>query len=132
MDLVIRHVKEQDHEAVHETLTSPHVLSGSMRVPLAPLQQTRERLNPARGISQLVAEAEDRVVGFGELIPSPDEPRHRHAGEINMVASKTSAIIASHGVAGRAGSAWTPKRSRASGAMSGGGARGPRRGGGRR
>jgi hypothetical protein len=38
MDLVIRHVKEQDHEAVHETLTSPHVLSGSMRVPFAPLQ----------------------------------------------------------------------------------------------
>jgi RimJ/RimL family protein N-acetyltransferase len=26
MDLVIRHVKEQDHEAVHEILTSPHVL----------------------------------------------------------------------------------------------------------
>jgi L-phenylalanine/L-methionine N-acetyltransferase len=68
MDLVIRHVKEQDHEAVHEILTSPHVLSGSMRVPFAPLQQTRERLTPTRGIYQLVAEAEDRVVGFGELI----------------------------------------------------------------
>ena len=40
MDLVIRHVKEQDHEAVHEILTSPHVLSGSMRVLFAPLQQT--------------------------------------------------------------------------------------------
>jgi L-phenylalanine/L-methionine N-acetyltransferase len=87
MDLVIRHVKEQDHEAVHEILTSPHVLSGSMRVPFAPLQQTRERLTPTRGIYQLVAEAEDRVVGFGELITYPDEPRHRHAGEINMVAT---------------------------------------------
>jgi hypothetical protein len=49
MDLVIRHVKEQDHEAVHEILTSPHVLSGSMRVPFAPLQQTRERLTPRAG-----------------------------------------------------------------------------------
>ena len=74
MDLVIRHVKEPDHEAVHEILTSPHVLSGSMRVPFAPLQETRERLTPTRGIYQLVAEAEDRVVGFGELITYPDEP----------------------------------------------------------
>jgi L-phenylalanine/L-methionine N-acetyltransferase len=35
----------------------------------------------------LVAEAEERVVGLGELITYPDEPRHRHAGEINMVAT---------------------------------------------
>jgi hypothetical protein len=35
MDLVIRHVNEQDLEAVHEILTSPHVLGGSMRVPFA-------------------------------------------------------------------------------------------------
>jgi L-phenylalanine/L-methionine N-acetyltransferase len=87
MDLVIRHVNEQDHEAVHEILISPHVLSGPMRVPFAPLQQTRERLTPTRGIYQLVAVAENRVVGFGELITYPDEPRHRHAGEINMVAT---------------------------------------------
>ena len=87
MDLVIRHVNEQDLEAVHEILTSPHVLGGPMRVPFAPLRQTRERLTPTRGIYQLVAEAEDRVVGFGELITYPDEPRHRHAGEINMVAT---------------------------------------------
>jgi hypothetical protein len=40
MDLVIRPVSEQDYEAVHEILTSPHVVGGSMRVPLAPLQQT--------------------------------------------------------------------------------------------
>jgi putative acetyltransferase len=87
MDLVIRHVNERDHEAVHEILTSPQVVSGSMRVPFAPPQQTRERLTPARGIYQLVAEADGRVVGFGELITYPDEPRHRHAGEINMVAT---------------------------------------------
>jgi putative acetyltransferase len=87
MDLVIRAVAEQDHGAIHEILTSPHVVGGSMRVPLAPLQQTRERLTPARGTYQLVAEADDRVVGFGELITYPDEPRHRHVGELNMVAT---------------------------------------------
>jgi hypothetical protein len=41
MDLVIRHVTDEDVEAVHEILTSPHVVSGSMRVPLSPLRQTR-------------------------------------------------------------------------------------------
>jgi L-phenylalanine/L-methionine N-acetyltransferase len=87
MDLVIRPVSEQDHEAIHEILTGPHVVGGSMRVPLAPLQQTRERVTPGRGTYQLVAETEDRVVGFGELITYPDEPRHRHVGEINMVAT---------------------------------------------
>ena len=50
MDLAIRHVTERDHEAVHEILTSPHVVAGSMRVPLSPLQQTRERLAPT-GVS---------------------------------------------------------------------------------
>lgn len=65
MDLVIRHVAEEDVAAVHEILTSPHVVGGSMRVPLAPLRQTRERLAPARGVYQLVAEAEGPVAtGF--------------------------------------------------------------------
>jgi putative acetyltransferase len=62
------------------------VVAGSLRVPLAPLQQTRERLTPTRGIYQLVAEAEGRVVGFGELITS-DDPRERHVGDVNMVAT---------------------------------------------
>jgi L-phenylalanine/L-methionine N-acetyltransferase len=55
LDLVVRHVADGDVEAVHEILTSPHVVSGSMRVPLAPPRQTRERLTPARGVYQLVA-----------------------------------------------------------------------------
>jgi putative acetyltransferase len=87
MDVVIRPVAEPDHEAIHEILISPHVVEGSMRVPYAPFQQTRERLTPTRGTYQLVAEAEGQVVGFGELITYPDEPRHRHVGEINMVAT---------------------------------------------
>jgi putative acetyltransferase len=87
MDLVFRPVSEQDDEAIHEILTSPHVVGGSMRVPLAPLQQTRGRLTPGRGTNQLVAETEGRIVGFGELITYPDEPRHRHVGEINMIAT---------------------------------------------
>jgi len=87
MNLNIRAVGEQDHQAVHEILTSPHVLAGTMRLPLAPLQRTRERLTPPPGTYQIVAETEGRVVGFGELVTYPDEPRHRHVGEINLVAT---------------------------------------------
>jgi putative acetyltransferase len=87
MELTIRGVEERDTEAVHAILTSDHVIAGSMRVPHARLAQTSERLTPRLGLYQLVAEDDGRVVGFAELITQPDEPRHAHNGEINMVAA---------------------------------------------
>jgi putative acetyltransferase len=82
----------EDHRAVHEILMSPHVLLGTMRVPLSPVEQTRERLSPRRGVIQLVAEAAGEIVGFAELVTYPDEPRARHAGEINLVAVRASSL----------------------------------------
>jgi putative acetyltransferase len=87
MEPVIRAAGEGDVAAVHENLISPHVVAGSMRVPLAPLQHTRDRLAPQPGVYQLVAVADERVVGFGELVTHPLEPRHRHVGEVNLVAT---------------------------------------------
>ena len=87
IEVRIRAVSDADHEAIHEILMSPHVLAGTMRVPHSPLGETRERLSPPPGTYHLVAESERRVVGFGELITYPDQPRHRHVGEINMVAT---------------------------------------------
>ncbi len=87
MNLEVRAVDDGDVEAIHEILMSPHVIAGSMRVPLGPVSGTRERLQPPPGVHQLAAVAEDRVVGFAELITYPEEPRHRHAGEINMIAT---------------------------------------------
>src|SRR3712207_2861762 len=86
MDVNIRSVEERDQEAIHGILTSPHVLAGSMRMPLAPLAVTRDRLAPRSGSYQLVAESGARVAGFAELITQPDEGRYRHVGEINLVA----------------------------------------------
>src|SRR5687768_7475724 len=83
----IREVDERDHAAIHQILMSPHVLAGSMRVPFSRVEQTRERLAFHRGTYQLVAEVQQQVVGFGELVTYPDEPRHRHVGEINLVAT---------------------------------------------
>jgi putative acetyltransferase len=90
MELTIRAASVDDHPAVHEILMSSHVLRGTMRVPWSPAEQTHERLSPARGVVQLVAEAAGEVVGFAEMITHPDEPRARHAGEINLVAVRES------------------------------------------
>ncbi|MDQ2675859.1 MAG: GNAT family N-acetyltransferase [Actinomycetota bacterium] len=85
---VIRAVAEGDVEAVHEILFSPHVVAGSMRVPFSGIQVTRERLASKPGVYQLVAEIEGQVVGFAELLTEPDEPRQRHVGDLNMVATQ--------------------------------------------
>ena len=90
MELTIRPASVDDHLSVHEILMSPHVLRGTMRVPQSPVEQTRERLTPARGVIQLVAEDAGEIVGFAELITHPDDPRERHAGEINLVAVRES------------------------------------------
>ena len=86
MKLTIRPASADEYPAVHEILMSPHVLRGTMRVLQSPPEQTRERLTPSRGVIQLVAEAAGEIVGFAELITHPDDPRARHAGEINLVA----------------------------------------------
>ena len=92
MELTIRPASVDDHPVVHEILMSPHVLRDTMRVPLSRMEHTRERLSPTRGVIQVIAEAAGEVVGFAELITYPDEPRARHAGEINLVAVRASCL----------------------------------------
>ena len=85
---VVREVRETDQGEVHDILMSPHVLAGSMRVPHSRLEMTRARLNQGAGVHQVVAEVDGHVIGFGELITEPDEPRQSHVGDINMVATR--------------------------------------------
>ncbi len=58
-----------------------------MRLPFESLEYTQSRLAPAEGVITLAALAEDQVVGFAELITHPKVPRHRHAAEVNMIAT---------------------------------------------
>lgn len=85
MGYSIRHVQDGDHHAVHEIFLSPHVVTGTMRLPIQRLDETRKRLEPSDGIIAMVALDGERVVGFAELYTFPDVPRHRHAGEVNMI-----------------------------------------------
>ena len=86
MEITIRHIKpEEDVEAVHEIFSSPSVIHGTMRLPFAALDYTRQRLAPSEGVIRLVALIDEEIVGFSELITYPNVPRHRHVGEINMI-----------------------------------------------
>ena len=66
MDLVIRHVTERDLEAVHEILTSPHVVAGSLRVPFAPLQ--RPSGTPCRDVNMVATHADWIGKGVGRAL----------------------------------------------------------------
>jgi L-phenylalanine/L-methionine N-acetyltransferase len=82
----IRALAVHDHEAIHEILVSRPVIEGTMRVPHAAVRETVERLAARDGVYHLVADLDGNVAGVLELITWPTEPRHRHVGEINLVA----------------------------------------------
>jgi putative acetyltransferase len=84
---IVRAITERDHASVHEILTSPEVIDGTMRVPHAAVHETVDRVTPRAGTYHLVAEIDGRVVGLAELITFPGEPRHRHVGEVNLIAT---------------------------------------------
>ncbi len=88
MTFDIRHVEPDDAKAVHGILTSPHVVDGTMRLPVAALAATQQRIAHEDGRYKLVAVEDGTVVGFSELITHPDAPRHSHAGDINIIVSR--------------------------------------------
>jgi putative acetyltransferase len=87
MTLKIRHVAEADVGAVHAILQAEHVVRGTMRLRYSDLDFARQRIKPVDGTMKLVATFDDAVAGYSELVTHPDLPRHRHAGEINLVAT---------------------------------------------
>ena len=89
-DITIRHVREGDAEAIHAILEAPHVVRGTMRLPFLSIEAARERIGAKEGIIKLVAVDGTEVAGYCELVTEPNQPRHRHAGEINMIATHPS------------------------------------------
>lgn len=85
----IRQTEPDDAAAIHAMLTSPHVVDGTMRLPFASFASSVGRIEPRDGRYQLTALDDHEVVGFGELLTHPDVPRHAHAGEINMILTRS-------------------------------------------
>jgi len=87
MSISVRHVEEKDATGVQQILVSEHVVQGTMRLPYSGLEYAAQRIKPHEGEYKLVATSGESVVGYCELITHPDQPRRRHAGEINLVAT---------------------------------------------
>jgi putative acetyltransferase len=85
MEISIRHAEDRDAASVHDIMVSSHVVAGSMRLPYQPLSYVQKRLATENGVYKLVAVCGEEVVGYCELVTHPDNPRHAHAGEINMI-----------------------------------------------
>lgn len=88
MELETRHAEPSDTLEIHDILTSPHVLEGSMRLKFMPRALTEERLSARPGRYQIVAVAEGQVAGFLELVGHPENPRWAHSAEINLIATR--------------------------------------------
>jgi putative acetyltransferase len=85
MEIAVRHAVAEDAAAVHRIFLQDHVLAGTQRLPFAAPDYMQKRIAAEPGVIKLVAEIEGEVVAFAELITFPDNPRHRHAGEVNMI-----------------------------------------------
>jgi putative acetyltransferase len=86
MKIAIRRLISEDVEAVHHIFASRSVIQGTMRLPYPSLAYTQQRLEPSEAVTKLVATLDDQVIGYAELVTYPNEPRHRHVGDVNIIA----------------------------------------------
>jgi putative acetyltransferase len=83
----IRHVAPEDAGRIADILQAPHVVRGTMRLPYQSPASVAARISDDPGAYKLVAVVDGMVAGYAELVIQPDLPRHRHAGELNMIAT---------------------------------------------
>lgn len=92
MSVTVRPLEDDDIEAVASIFGEQSVIDGTMRLPHASLDATRERLAHRDGAIRLVAVDDARcIVGFAELETYPHTPRHRHAADLQLLAVRESA-----------------------------------------
>lgn len=83
--LKIRRAEPDDSSAVYEMFSSPKVYEGTLQLPHPSLEQWRQRLaEPPEGTYNLVAVADDRVVGMVSVHTFPGRARRRHAGALGI------------------------------------------------
>ncbi len=97
MSITIRHQEELDIVSIASLFAERSVIDGTMRLPNASLEATRQRLKPAEGMIRLVAVDDElpeghpeAVIGFAELETYPSVPRHRHAADLHLIAVRES------------------------------------------
>ena len=81
----IRHAEPDDYEAIHQILSGPRAIEGTLQLPLQSAEKRRQWLSEMpEGFHHLVACVEDELVGSLSLRAFPTLWRRRHVGEIGM------------------------------------------------
>lgn len=84
--LQMRRAEPDDSSALYEMFSSPEVFGSTLQLPYPSRERWRRRLaEPGDGTYDLVAVADDRVVGMVSVHTFPDRPRRRHVGAIDIV-----------------------------------------------
>jgi putative acetyltransferase len=81
----VRHAEPDDAKAIHQILTGPQAIAGTMQLPLQSVEGLRKRFfsETCEGLYHLVGCTDEEVVGHLGL-ETFTRPRRRHVGEIGM------------------------------------------------
>ena len=81
----IRRAEPSDAEGMRQIFSSPNAIRGTLQLPYPSTENWRKRLaEPVDGSFNLLACAENEVVGQLGLFTFPNHPRRRHVGQIGM------------------------------------------------
>ncbi len=88
--IAVRQLSESDFAPVRDMFDDWDFLAGTMRLPHPTLEDVRKRLSPRDGVYRWAADVEDDFAGLLEMETYPDVPRHRHAGDVHLIATHPS------------------------------------------
>ena len=85
INFTVRRAEPDDYKSMHQVWAGPKAVWGTLQLPFPSAELWRKRLaEPPEGTFNLVACAENEIVGQLGLYTFPNHPRRRHAGQIGM------------------------------------------------
>ncbi len=85
VNYIIRRAEASDAEAMQKIFSGPKAIRGTLQLPYPSLDRWRKRLaEPPDGSFNLLACADNEVVGQLGLFTLPQNPRRRHVGQLGM------------------------------------------------
>jgi L-phenylalanine/L-methionine N-acetyltransferase len=85
INFTVRRAEPDDYKSIHQIFTGPKAVWGTLQLPFPSAELWRKRLaEPPEGTFNLVACAENEIVGHLGLHTFLNHPRRRHAGQIGM------------------------------------------------
>jgi len=85
INFTIRRAEPDDYKSMHQVWAGPKAIWGTLQLPFPSAELWRKRLaEPPEGTFNLVACAENEIIGQLGLHTFPNHPRRRHAGQIGM------------------------------------------------